>query len=124
MSFSAGAGRLDTGAHELGHNLGLDVGIGAMNGHSPFPNYWMASGSNRFQPNSLADICPAGACCDLLPQAEIDLARSSRLQVDYAADHQVRGPRGLTLVAVALAGGAVLAPLQRAASALQMTLRR
>lgn len=101
MGFNAPIGRLDTIAHELGHNLGLDVGAGSSGGHSTNANYLMATGGGfRNIPTGLADICPDGACYDLLPQSQIDIARRSSLLVDYS----VPEPGSLALVALALLG--------------------
>lgn len=73
FSFNGGIGRLDTIAHELGHNLGLDhttLGAGgALN--------LMSSGGVRSIPTSLLDIYPSGAQMDQLTAAQIAVAQSS-----------------------------------------------
>ncbi|MDH5535591.1 MAG: hypothetical protein OEZ08_08490, partial [Betaproteobacteria bacterium] len=61
-AFNAGVGRLDTIAHELGHNLGI--------GHPADAQYLMAAGSLRNIPSNLGEICPdpdAASCFDWLP---------------------------------------------------------
>jgi hypothetical protein len=85
MDFNPGIGRLDTIAHELGHNLGLvPSSLGGVGFHDlTHPNYLMATGGSfRNIPNSLEQICPDGPCYDLLPQAHIDFARDSGLLTD------------------------------------------
>jgi PEP-CTERM motif len=82
-SFNGGIGRLDTIAHELGHNLGLYFGPGASGGHdNSNPNFLMASGGIRNVPTSLAQICPdptLATCRSLLSDAHIATARASSL---------------------------------------------
>lgn len=78
-------GRIDTLAHELGHNLGLvpetfsDYGIPGDDGHSTNINSLMASGTERNVPVTLSDIAPSGLGYDYLPQTHIDFARNSTL---------------------------------------------
>lgn len=85
LAFSA-SGRLDTIAHELGHNLGLvPVSLGGdPGGHSTNPNELLASGGIRHIPSSLADIAPDGLMYDLLPLNQINFARQSTLLTDTA----------------------------------------
>ncbi|WP_153114552.1 PEP-CTERM sorting domain-containing protein [Rhodocyclus tenuis] len=81
MSFGS-AGRVDTIAHELGHNLGLVApSIGGDGGwhDDTNRNYLMASGGVRNIPQTLSEVCPDGACYDLLSPQQIALARSSSL---------------------------------------------
>jgi hypothetical protein len=82
-SFNGGIGRLDTIAHELGHNLGLYFGPGASGGHdNSNPNFLMASGSIRNVPTGLAQICPdptPATCRSLLSPDHIATARASSL---------------------------------------------
>ena len=103
--FNGGIGRLDTIAHELGHNLGLFEGLGWVNGHdNSNPNYLMASGSVRNVPSSLAEICPdpdATTCYSLLSADHIATARASSLLVD-ALDVPEPGSLALALAALAL----------------------
>lgn len=99
MSFNGGIGRLDTIAHELGHNLGLDFGSGSSGGHSTDPFDLMASGGIRLIPNSLGQICPDGPCYDRLPQDQIDVARRSGLLTAFVPE-----PASLALAFVALLG--------------------
>jgi hypothetical protein len=73
FTFNNGIGRLDTIAHELGHNLGLQ--------HSNFgaggPENLMTQGSDRSVPSSINDIVPDGAALDQLTAAQINQVRSS-----------------------------------------------
>lgn len=77
FSFNGGIGRLDTIAHELGHNLGL--------GHNNFGAggalNLMTSGGTRTIPGTINDIFPDGLTTDQLTQEQIDKARSSSLLV-------------------------------------------
>ena len=84
MSYNGGLGRIDTIAHELGHNLGLvpaSLG-GDAGGHSPNPDYLMASGGVRQVPGTAANIAPDGLNLDKLPADQIALARQSSLLQD------------------------------------------
>lgn len=100
-SFNGGIGRLDTIAHELGHNLGLYEGPGAVGGHdNSNANFLMASGSVRNVPSSLGEICPdpgALTCYGLLSADHIATARGSKLLVDIVPE-----PSALALVGLAL----------------------
>lgn len=84
-TFASGVGRIDTIAHELGHNLGLYAGPGAVDGHdNGNPHFLMASGEVRDIPASLSHICPdpsAAACLDFLTPAHIATARASVLLI-------------------------------------------
>ncbi|MCX7098933.1 MAG: PEP-CTERM sorting domain-containing protein [Methylococcales bacterium] len=86
MAFNSGLGRIDTIAHELGHNLDLVQPAlgGDPGGHSnsSHPNYLMASGSWRTVPATLANIAPSGSGLDLLPADQIAHARLSKLLHD------------------------------------------
>jgi hypothetical protein len=86
-SFNGGIGRLDTVAHELGHNLGL--------GHNNFgaggANNVMSAGSVRSIPGGIGDIAPTGAALDQLTADQITQLRSSpfvkdvpKVQVDIS----------------------------------------
>lgn len=73
FTFNSGVGRLDTPAHELGHNLGL--------GHNNFgagvADNLMTTGSSRTVPGSVNDISPDGLCLDVLTAEQITEALTS-----------------------------------------------
>jgi hypothetical protein len=74
FSYNNGLGRLDTIAHEIGHNLFLDhnnLGAGGANN-------LMTAGSARAIPGSINDIYPSGAGLDQLTTAQINQAKSSQ----------------------------------------------
>ena len=104
MAFNAGDpaypnGRIDTIAHELGHNLGLvPASLGGDAGaHSSNPNYLMASGGIRNVPGTSADIAPDGLNLDQIPADQIAYARQSGL---LAPDSSVPEPGYGVLAAV------------------------
>ena len=75
FSFNSGLGRIDTIAHEIGHNLGLShrsLGAGGSNN-------LMTAGTSRNVPSSIEDVTPDGANLDQLTQSQIDEARTSSL---------------------------------------------
>ena len=72
MAFNGGLGRLDTIAHELGHNLGLDH-------TTPGNNYLMTGGGTRTVPTTIANITPDGLGLSLLTPAMIANVRDSSL---------------------------------------------
>lgn len=75
MGFNSPLGRIDTIAHEIGHNLGLD--------HTTNPYELMASGGIRNVPLTSANINPNGSDYDQLSQAQINSTRMSTLLRDY-----------------------------------------
>lgn len=75
LAFNNGIGRLDTVAHEMGHNLGLTH---SNFGAGPATNL-MSDGSRRNVPSRLADITPDGARLSQLTPGQIDFARDSSL---------------------------------------------
>jgi hypothetical protein len=80
--------RLDTIAHEMGHNLGLshceDVPAQCDN-QSSSPYYLMDAGGDRSAPSSLSQITPAGPD-DLLSSVEIGIAQESPLDRDQTPE--------------------------------------
>lgn len=102
MAFNSGFGRIDTIAHELGHNFGLvqtSQGGNAGN-HSPNVDYLMASGGWRAVPGTAADIYPSGLSWDKLPADQIAYARQSSLLHDVL----VPEPSAFALFALGLLG--------------------
>ncbi len=93
MAFNGGIGRLDTIAHELGHNLGLP--------HFASPDQLMASGGIRNVPASLADINPDGLKLDKITPQQAATARASSLLRDVTTTPEP--------VSMALAGAGILA---------------
>lgn len=79
MGYNSPLGRIDTIAHELGHNLGLDETPGGVSGHSTNPSDLMASGGVRLIPPTIADIYPDGLGYDRIPADQIAVALSSDL---------------------------------------------
>lgn len=98
-------GRIDTLAHELGHNFGLipdtfiDSAGASDPGHSTGTNTLMASGLVREVPTTLSDIAPDGLGLDLLPQTHIDFARNSSLLTSI---NQVPEPTTASIFSLAL----------------------
>jgi Metallo-peptidase family M12B Reprolysin-like len=74
LSFNNGNGRIDTIAHEIGHNLGLDHTTYGAGG----ANNVMTSGSVRTIPSSIFDINPDGNKLDTLVPEQISVARNSQ----------------------------------------------
>ncbi len=88
LDYNHGIGRMDTIAHEIGHNLGLShttLGAGAANN-------LITDGNSRLTPRSAADVGPNGAGIDMLTDAQIEkirassfISRNSLIQADSAA---------------------------------------
>ena len=66
-SFNGGVGRVDTVAHEVGHNLGLDHTTFGAGGATNL----MTTGSNRTIPSALGDVAPNGGKLDELNATQI-----------------------------------------------------
>jgi hypothetical protein len=81
MGYSS-VGRIDTMAHELGHNFGLASPSDpeySSGGHSNNPSELMASGGIRLVPQTLGNIAPNGTNYDQLSAYQIAMARDSSL---------------------------------------------
>ena len=95
-AFNGGIGRLDTIAHEIGHNLGITHADASSN------DELMLAGATRNIPNSIGQICPDAPCYDFLTQVQINDAFDSRLLVNFTPE--VPEPGSLALVGLALLG--------------------
>lgn len=104
LAYAAG-GRIDTMAHELGHNFGLvdplDPHYSATDpSHSNNPNDLMAGGAIRNVPLTVADINPNGSGYDLVTAYQVAFARKSSLLHDVVAPE----PGTFVLMAVGVLG--------------------
>jgi hypothetical protein len=99
FTYNSGAGRMDTIAHEMGHNLGLSH-CSDPGGLCNTPNYdsLMDGGGDRVIPTSISDISPAGSD-DNLSTAERAIADSSPLDRD-----QVPEPGTVLLTGIGILG--------------------
>jgi hypothetical protein len=81
MAYNGGLGRVDTIAHELGHNFGLvPIQLGGdAGGHSSLADFLMAFGEIRMVPTNVGDIAPNGLGLDLIPENQAEFARESSL---------------------------------------------
>jgi hypothetical protein len=113
MAFDCGGeagctGRIDTLAHELGHNFGLVAPWDSYDdpkdpGHSTDPFQLMAPGYARFVPTTLDDIAPDGWAKSQLTVHQIELARNSTLLSPVSAVPEP-GPYALLLAGLAVVG--------------------
>ncbi|WP_442777161.1 PEP-CTERM sorting domain-containing protein [Sphaerotilus montanus] len=97
-------GRIDTLAHEIGHNFGL-VAVGSPysltgdTAHSTDNNQLMGPGQTRNVPTTIADINPSGLGLDQLSADQIALARTSLLLTDVSP---VPEPEGYAMMLAGL----------------------
>jgi len=98
-------GRIDTVAHELGHNFGLvPDSLGGVGGHwvpGVGNDRLMAGGPYRLVPTSLSDIAPSGLGYDKLTAGEIAAVRQSSLLRDVSP---VPEPEMVFMMLAGLAG--------------------
>ncbi len=108
LAYAAG-GRIDTMAHELGHNFGLVDPLDPEHsttdpGHSTNPNELMSGGATRNVPLTVADINPNGSGYDLVSAYQVAFARKSSLLHDVVAPE----PSTFVLMAVGVLGLVVI----------------
>jgi hypothetical protein len=98
FAFNNGNGRIDTIAHEIGHNLGLehydDLNGGCVSNNNA---YLMTSGGCRNVPLSISQITPDGAALSLLSASEISIIQSSNFAQDAVPE-----PLSMTITASGL----------------------
>lgn len=90
-TFNGGIGRLDTIAHELAHNLGLD--------HVTDPNNLVASGGVRHVPSSLSEITPDGPGYDQLTPEQIAIILRSPFVISGDGNITTAEPKSIILAA-------------------------
>jgi len=105
-AYNGGVGRLDTVAHETGHNLGLDHNTYGAGG----ANNLMTTGSDRNVPSSLADITPDGSMSQLTNAQITEVMNSPFVkgalqQVDLAAKTVTEGVKPEDMANFLVAGG-------------------
>ncbi len=103
------ANRIDTIAHELGHNLGLfhaSAGGDSSN--------LMDDGASRTSPTSIADIAPDGSMLDVLTTSQINTVQTSYFLVTQA--DALPEPSGIVVLLIGFAATLTLRPTGRSHS--------
>jgi hypothetical protein len=89
FSFNGGNGRLDTVAHEIGHNLALNHASALGDNFN-----LMQAGGSRLSPNTIGYITPDGSGFDQISQSQLGVALTSLFITE--ADELV-GPGGIAM---------------------------